>query len=588
MKKIISIRTKLGLLLAIPIIIFSIIIGYNLFSEKQTTDQLIETLYEDTYVSATNLIQADRDMYQAGAEFSNVLYINEEQEQQEQSFKEYTENVNQVKERVAHAKSLIETNASFTTLKHEDSNLTMAELFTEFETNFAEWENVSSDLMIQAETEDVATNVTLRTNVENSYELFEKARTNLDEVEQLIDEDAKQLIDSLNQKNQQKFIINIVVLLVVIILISIFGSLFIFKTNKSINSIVEVSGKIANGDLTSSPLKVQSRDELGQLTETVNVMNENLNKLVRSVDHSVVEVVDSSAGMSATSEEVAASIDEIVHSIDDIAQGASKGAHDAERTNQKTKDLSVQIESVKENTATMLQQSQVAEQASQKGISQIGSLRDTSNQTSEVLAEVSTVITQLTSKVKDIESVVDVINGLSDQTNLLALNASIEAARAGEHGKGFAVVADEVRKLAEQSSTATSEIRSTIQVIVNEANNASKAIETTEAISIKQKDSVTDTEQVFQSINDSVQSIIQSIKNIDNGVTNMNELQKEVLSAIESISAFTEQSAASTQQVSASTEEQLKAIDQVAQSAEKLSELSEELKTSIKQFSYKN
>jgi len=64
-----------------------------------------------------------------------------------------------------------------------------------------------------------------------------------------------------------------------------------------------------------------------------------------------------------------------------------------------------------------------------------------------------------------INSVVDIITGITGQINLLALNATIESARAGEAGRGFAVVAAEVKALASQAASATEEITGVVQAI---------------------------------------------------------------------------------------------------------------------------
>ncbi|MDN4493232.1 methyl-accepting chemotaxis protein [Ureibacillus aquaedulcis] len=580
-----SIATKLSALLALPVITLVLVITFILISGKSSTDGLIDTIYQDAYISSTQLIHADRDLYQANNSLNSMI-LSEDDTEFQAALEDFNGNMKEIKDRIKSTKENYESNEIYGTLKNPETGLTLEDNFDNFETFFSQWENETTDLIDQIQATPIAGRSQLEQQSKANMSIFLEARNSLDQLGDISDVYAEDEVVKFEEEYKKMFLFSIGIAVIIIVLIIAIGTLFIIRTIKRIKQLVTVTTKISEGDLTTSALEIGARDELGQLTESVNIMNENLNNLVRSLDDSVIQVVESSVSMSAISEEVAASVADIVNTLDDIAMGASQGAQDAEVTNERTRELSEQIEKVKQNATEMLQQSQEADQASNSGIMQINTLKDSSVKTNEVLGQVSQVITTLTTKIQDIEKIIDVINDISNQTNLLALNASIEAARAGEHGKGFAVVAEEVRKLAEQSSQATHEIRTTIQLIVSESNNATAAVETTEAITTEQQTVVKDTEQVFETINNSIRNIAQSIQHINNGVLSMNQLQSEVLKSVDSISAFTEESAASTQQISASTEEQLKGIDEVAQSAEKLSELSENLKVTVSKFNY--
>jgi methyl-accepting chemotaxis protein len=129
--------------------------------------------------------------------------------------------------------------------------------------------------------------------------------------------------------------------------------------------------------------------------------------------------------------------------------------------------------------------------------SQVGEITDAMNQAAETVLDVTqrmqgvevnvgTIATRVEStaenmdKLKEestaINGIVETIQDISEQVNLLALNAAIEAARAGDAGKGFAVVADEVRKLAAKTNDSTDEIRTAVNSLQHQVDEAHTAL----------------------------------------------------------------------------------------------------------------
>jgi methyl-accepting chemotaxis protein len=84
---------------------------------------------------------------------------------------------------------------------------------------------------------------------------------------------------------------------------------------------------------------------------------------------------------------------------------------------------------------------------------------------------------ELSGRVGQITTILNVIEEIAGQTNLLSLNAAIIAAQAGEHGAGFTVVADEIRQLSDRTRKSTTEINGIIRAVQQSSREAAKAID---------------------------------------------------------------------------------------------------------------
>ncbi|AMG58939.1 methyl-accepting chemotaxis protein [Pantoea vagans] len=235
-----------------------------------------------------------------------------------------------------------------------------------------------------------------------------------------------------------------VTLLMIILVWNVMRSVLIRPLRQSIEHIQH----IARGDLTQ-PVEITVRNEIGELLTSLQHMQQELARTVRTVR-------DGS---------------------DAIFTGASEisiGNNDlSSRTEQQAASLEQTAASMEQLTATVKQNAENARQASKLALT----ASETAQQGGKVVDGVVTTMKEIAGSSKKIADITSVIDGIAFQTNILALNAAVEAARAGEQGRGFAVVAGEVRSLAQRSAQAAKEIKGLIEDSVSRVNTGSVLVE---------------------------------------------------------------------------------------------------------------
>ncbi|MBD9551606.1 Tar ligand binding domain-containing protein [Pantoea sp. PNT01] len=235
-----------------------------------------------------------------------------------------------------------------------------------------------------------------------------------------------------------------VTLLMIVLVWNVMRSVLIRPLRQSIEHIQH----IARGDLTQ-PVEINVRNEIGELLISLQHMQQELVRTVRTVR-------DGS---------------------DAIYTGASEisiGNNDlSSRTEQQAASLEQTAASMEQLTATVKQNAENARQASKLALT----ASETAQQGGKVVDGVVTTMKEIAGSSKKIADITSVIDGIAFQTNILALNAAVEAARAGEQGRGFAVVAGEVRSLAQRSAQAAKEIKGLIEDSVSRVNTGSVLVE---------------------------------------------------------------------------------------------------------------
>ena len=232
----------------------------------------------------------------------------------------------------------------------------------------------------------------------------------------------------------------------------------------------------------------------------------------------------------------------VTNSMQEISASANTTAGSIEEQSTMTNSIQDAIGVTGESSKQMVDIAMNSNESIQENIRVMEELRTQSELITNTNHEVTTAMTKLQNKTKEVEEIAGMILNISSQTNLLALNASIESARAGEAGRGFAVVAEQVKNLAEQSTEAAGETTKLIGSTIDAVNKGIAIAEETEA----------SMDQVMEEAEASTKRMVDMAQALQAEVSSVQQIDENIAH----VAGIVDNNSASSQETAAVSEEQ--------------------------------
>lgn len=316
----------------------------------------------------------------------------------------------------------------------------------------------------------------------------------------------------------------------------------------SIQQVLSCVQSVANGDLTGHEVRIDSRDELGALSQGVNAMVQSLRGILSAANRTTSEVAAASSEIATGAQQQLATLNQTATSLNEITTTSEEFKATMQEFADRARAVQEAADETTERTAD-------GRRLTQKSAAKISQVRDNS------LTAGKSVL-KLAEQMQRIGEITATVNELAEQTKLLALNASIEAARAGDEGRGFAVVATQVRELANQSKESAGRIEGLISSTQKSMQEVVAKIHDGSRLAEDSAESVEQMAQTFEEIAQAIEQTREAMSQMHTGARQQEQGLVELVSSIAEIDTSSRETVAAAEQ----TQKAIVAIDQRIQS----------------------
>ena len=351
-----------------------------------------------------------------------------------------------------------------------------------------------------------------------------------------------ELITEEIQKIQKQRSLISLILIVSIIGIAIGLALSItFRMSRIIKRIELGIERMKDGDLADR-IPVKSKDELGILSDNVNIFTDHLSEIVlrikgssdtnKRIKNDLVDFIETATTSTSEMNSNALSIKVQIDSLEGNIASSSEAIKNVisilgtQRNSMSTQNTMVD-ESSSSITEMIASINNVGE-ITKKKTNAMKDLVKVASEGSDKLGDTTLKIQQINENVDEIRGTADLIENIASQTNLLAMNAAIEAAHAGESGKGFAVVADEIRKLAEASSVNSKHINGVLKNVITKIQEAVESGDITRSAFEEVNREVSLSTSSFEEVSINMEELLEGGSIILQSMSSLKEISEKV------------------------------------------------------------
>ncbi|MDE5892054.1 MAG: methyl-accepting chemotaxis protein, partial [Acetatifactor sp.] len=274
----------------------------------------------------------------------------------------------------------------------------------------------------------------------------------------------------------------------------------------------------------------QSRQQMEQLLQANAQLSGRLTEGITTIHEKVEEL---SSASKATKQ-----------AMEEVSVGAEDTAEHVYSQKQQTETIQSKACEVQEISGQIASSMQHTIEALENGNRNVALLVEQVETTVKNGTAVSGKLEAMERYMEKMNTIVELISGITSQTSMLALNASIEAARAGAAGRGFSVVATEISEMATKTKAATVNITSligdvsaAIREVIGVISNMVSGID-------EEKQGALRAAESFQAIRDNAHAVGSNMEDLVRAVGELNESNQAIVDSVQTISAISQEVAA--------------------------------------------